>query len=926
MPTVARKAPEVRSLALRRARMVAALAVVAFGLLAPPALAGVPKGRITEVKIEGLDSIPPEKVFAKLTSRVGRNLDERAIEDDLNALVKTGWFSGDIETFSKADRERDGYILIYKVREMPVLHEVEFRHMKALKLREVETNTGLRVGQRADHVKNYMAVKAIERMYQEKGYDYAQVRLIEGGKPGSTKAIFEIFEGPKCQIRTVSFEGNQFATAAQLETKVASKPKLLGAWPTRYSRDDLEDDAKKLREYYQGQGFFEVKVTPVTRTTADPGNIHVTFVIWEGVQFKVRAIRFEGNEKVATEKLMDGMKLQKGEAFSDTLREVDEKLVRTKYGAIGCIDAHVAVQTEHTDDPSVVDLVYHIEEGAPYLVGNITFVGNGRTQDRVLRREFNQAGLVPGEPLNANNIELAKKRLANLNYFAKTPETGKPLEVRIDNRRSGDKPFGSARTAPQVSEIVRARLQNPDTEPAPPRIARRQEAPLAAGDGPASIPPIVVEPPDDYTLPPISAPGPPVIANPGAPVIEGPATALPGGPEGTPTPPLGNREPPGTFPSIPGMNQTDVGPGRQEPFPNRSFADIVTSVDETSTGRLMLGVGATSYGGLFGNLIVHESNFDWKAIPRTPSELFSGNAFRGAGQDLRIELSPGTLVNRAQISFRNPYLFDLPIGFGASGYTFRRFYSDFTEDRTGTRLSLGRQFGTQTYADVAFRVEDVNFHGFSYPAPADYLAAEGHTTLATLRPTLRFDNRNDPFATTAGQYLEFAFEQGWGSFTFPKVTVEGRQYFTLGSRPDGTGKRFVTLRGFFGATGRDTPVYERFYAGDFRSLRGFSYRGVGPRELGVNVGGVMTALGSVEYQFPWTANDKIQQVVFCDFGTVEAGYDLTQFRAAIGTGVRLYLPQQMFGPLPLAFDLAFPVAKSDEDRTRVFTFFIGAFW
>ena len=63
-----------------------------------------------------------------------------------------------------------------------------------------------------------------------------------------------------------------------------------------------------------------------------------------------------------------------------------------------------------------------------------------------------------------------------------------------------------------------------------------------------------------------------------------------------------------------------------------------------------------------------------------------------------------------------------------------------------------------------------------------------------------------------------------------------------------------------------------------------------------------------------------------NFGTVESGYQITQFRAAIGTGVRIYLPQQMFGPLPLAFDIAFPIVKADEDRTRVFTFFIGAFW
>ena len=580
-----------------------------------------------------------------------------------------------------------------------------------------------------------------------------------------------------------------------------------------------------------------------------------------------------------------------------------------------------------------MDLVYKIEEGAPYDLGRIIIKGNGRTQDSVIRREFNQAGVVPGQPLDAEPHRTGQEAAGEPPLLRDGPRRrASRSTIKIENRRRRSQPYGGGRPAHASTDndVLRARLQDPGPDADPPdgaQVARRQDAPPAPGDGPASLAADRRRPGRISRSRPVEAPGPLPAGRAQAPPDGGPPF-VPGGPPGTQTPPVGNREPPGTFPAfpVPGMNMTDVGPGRNEPFANRDIADIATSVDETTTGRLMLGVGATSYGGIFGNLIVHESNFDYKAIPRSPRELFSGSAFRGAGQDLRIELSPGTQVNRAQISFRNPYVFDLPIGFGSSAYTFRRFYSDYTEDRTGARFSLGSQFGLKTYADVAFRIEDVNFHGFKYPAPADYLAAAGHTTLATLRPSIRFDNRNDPFATTSGQYLEFAFEQGWGTFTFPKATVEGRQYFTLGSRPDGSGKRFVTMRGFFGVTGRDTPVYERFYAGDFRSMRGFSYSGVGPYELGVNVGGVMEVLGSVEYQFPWLANDKLQQVVFCDFGTVESGYSITQFRAAVGTGVRVYLPQQMFGPLPLAFDLAFPVAKSAEDHTRIFTFFIGAFW
>ena len=34
------------------------------------------------------------------------------------------------------------------------------------------------------------------------------------------------------------------------------------------------------------------------------------------------------------------------------------------------------------------------------------------------------------------------------------------------------------------------------------------------------------------------------------------------------------------------MNMTDVSPDRNDPFPNRSFADIVTSIEEAPTGSI----------------------------------------------------------------------------------------------------------------------------------------------------------------------------------------------------------------------------------------------------------------------------------------------------------------------------------------------------
>lgn len=901
-----------------------------------------PSGTVAEVRIEGNTSISTEQIRTKIRTRAGRDYDENLVEEDVTRLSNTKWFS-DVQVFyKKAPGTADGLIVTFRVAELPVLREVVFKGMTRLKLKEVEESTGLKAGARADFVKNQMAVNQIQRMYADKGFEWAEVRLIEGGKPGDTRAVFEIFEGPKCRLAAIEFTGNSYVSDGVLKTKITSRTAILGIGGL-YHKDDVDEDARKLREYYQGQGFFEVNVRPVVHREANMGDLRVEFVIWEGVQFQVRNLKFEGNKLLDEAKLREGLLMHSGKPFSDDLREIDRKNLLTKYGAIGCIDAQIQIERQYADpekEPGVVDLVYRIEEGNPFVLGKLVVKGNSRTLDAVIRREANMAGLVPGEPIDAQRLDKFKARLGNLKYFASSPDQGKPIDVRLVNRRPGDQPYGPNLNA-SFDQVMQTRMQSPEAPVAAPAVTAaaaartRMQSPDPVVVGPRETPapgggPVEVAPLDGALdagkpfAPPVDAPvasAPALVAPPPGAITPADAAAAEGR-----TPPIGTDVPPGMFPSIPGMNMNDVGPDRQEPFPNRSFADIVTSVDEVATGRLMFGVGASSFGGLSGNFIIHETNFDILKFPRSVSDVTQGRAFRGRGQDFRLEISPGTSINRASVSFRDPYLFNLPIGFGASGYAFSRFYPDWNERRVGGRFSLGRQFGTLTYADVAFRAEDVNFNGFKYPAPAEYLAASGHTTLMTLRPSLRFDNRNDPYSPNKGQYLEFAFEQGWGDFTFPKLTVEGRQYFTLGSRPDGSGKRILTLRGFYGVTGQDTPVYERFFAGDFRSMRGFAYRGVGPYVMGSNIGGVQMALGSVEFQFPWTANDKLQQVVFSDFGTVTDDYSFNAFRCAVGTGLRIYLPQQLFGPLPLAFDLAFPVVTQPGDKERYFTFFIGAFW
>jgi len=877
-------------------------------------------GIISEIRFVGNDTISAEKIRAVLQSKANHPLDQKTVDADIQSLYKKKWFTNVYSYFEESPPKSGKYILTFEFREMPILTHVEFRGLTKIKKKEIEQLTDLKVGSRADPSRTAISVGQIRHLYQEKGYELAEVQLIEGGKKEDRRVIMQIFEGPKFHISSIKFVGNTFVTDPVLHTKISIRTPILGLFG-KYHNDMLEEDARKLREYYQGQGFFQVMVTPITKPMADQGDIELTFYISEGVRYSVREVVFEGNSKIPTKKLMEGLELHSGKPFLEGVREADKNRLMGKYYELGCIDTQIAIEPRYTNKLGVVDLVYKIEEGEPYILGDLIIQGNDRTRDKVIRREAWMAGLVPGEVLDKNRVDLFKQRLGNLQYFHASNDMGKAIELKIVNRRPKDKPYGDI-IMPLGGEVTQARMQDPGTpDELPPAVPTAEPLPSTPSTaGPPGLMPFGSD--NLFNPPPDSAPSfEPPAAAPGQGRPRGNGPVVVGQPG---SPPVGSGEPPGTFPSIPGMNVNDTSPDRNDPFPNRAFADIITSVDEAPTGRFMLGVAASSFQGIFGNLSIYEKNFNIFNVPRSFSDLWNGSAFRGGGQEFQIMLQPGTLINSFRVSLRDPYLFDLPIGAGATGYLFSRIYPDWTERRGGGRFTLGRQFGTSIFADVAVRAEAIDFFGYNTPAPADYLAASGMTDLFSLRPSIRFDNRNSPFMATKGQYLELAFEQGWGTFTFPKFDAEGRVYMPTGSRPDGSGKRFFTLRGHFGIAGQQTPVYERYFAGNFGSLRGFQYRGVGPRVDGMNVGGFMMAVGSLEYQFPWTASDSLHQVIFTDFGTVESNYEFNNLRVSVGTGLRVRIPQ--FGPVPLGFDLAFPLVHAAGDRLSYFNFSMSAMY
>jgi outer membrane protein insertion porin family len=421
--------------------------------------------------------------------------------------------------------------------------------------------------------------------------------------------------------------------------------------------------------------------------------------------------------------------------------------------------------------------------------------------------------------------------------------------------------------------------------------------------------------PPPLTLPPLNQPAP------NQPLPNQPLPGPPPSNQPLPGPPPSNQPAPLTSPGLPGNVLPPLGQPYIDIDPTMS-TPIDVYVEETQTGRFMFGAGINSDAGVTGQIVIDERNFDITRIPTSFRDFIEGTAFRGGGQGFRLEAMPGNQVQRYLVSFTEPYLFNTPISFNLSAFLYNRGYFDWDEERLGGRLALGYRLTHDLSISAALRAENVEISDVRVAIP-DLVAVVGDNDLYSGRLTLTHDTRDIPFAPTEGHLIELGFEQVFGEFDYPRADLDLRQYFLVRERPDGSGRHTLGFLFRLGFTGSQTPIFERYFAGGFSTIRGFEFRGASPSVAGVRVGGQFLFLGSIEYLFPLTADDMLKGALFVDYGTVEEQIEINSdnYRIAPGFGFRINVPA--LGPAPLAFDFSFPVAKADTDDTRMFSFFLG---
>ena len=388
-----------------------------------------------------------------------------------------------------------------------------------------------------------------------------------------------------------------------------------------------------------------------------------------------------------------------------------------------------------------------------------------------------------------------------------------------------------------------------------------------------------------------------------------------------------------------------------KPTGNPEVVDLEYTVEEGKVVNLQLQGGVDTNSGIFGRISVVMRNFD---VTDTPDsfwsmfgDLFDKEAFHGAGQELELELSPGTEVNSYRVRFVEPDLFrthfdrySLDLELYARTRT-QRFYD---EDRKERKVRIGREFGREFTMFAGYSNQDLHVDNLDSP-PNDLNDPYGTPLPSTIYPQvgstklvgglLDFQFRNldqflNPRSGTMWVWHNAVYGGLFGGdYDFVKSYVEYDYFWMPAGDPDEVRPGFHLGVGFgisepYGNS-QDTPYTERFFLGGSRVLRGFAYRGVGPNNGENTLGGQNYLDASLEYRIPvytttqpgtYKELETFRFTLFTDAGVLgqdsfTLGLDETRWSWGFGLG--------MVSPFPISLNFGFPLLSGEGDQKEVFS-------
>ena len=313
------------------------------------------------------------------------------------------------------------------------------------------------------------AVEAIKKFYAEKGFQSAQVKILEKLDSTYENTLlldFVIDKGPKVRINNINFGGNT-VEAGLLKKKlketheksrltlfpVFDEPKIVKT--QRYSFEQYmkekgfltftktkkvldpyarikfsgakfdtkkyEEDKDNILDYYNSLGYRDATIVNDTVYYNGNGHINIDIKVSEGRRYYFGNITWRGNTKYSDSILTAILGIRKGDIYNlETLNKKLGKSAAAEGGDISGIyqdDGYLFFNTDPVETAvynDTIDYEIRIIEGPQATIKNIRIFGNDRTKEHVIRRELRT---IPGEKFSRADLMRSQREIAQLNYF-----------------------------------------------------------------------------------------------------------------------------------------------------------------------------------------------------------------------------------------------------------------------------------------------------------------------------------------------------------------------------------------------------------------------------------------------------------------------------------------------------------------------------
>lgn len=406
---------------------------------------------IESIEVRGNRRIPEETIRFYIQSRPLEPYDEARLELDLRALYKANFF----ENIEIQERDGDtGKIVTFILKEKPLIRAIEYVGNKSFTESNIldafkDKKVGLTVDSQYDASKIRAAERVLRDLMVQNGKPLGTIHTeIENIPPSSVRVRFVMDEGAKVRIGQIKFTGNKVYRDRALKSslKLIKERDLITMFKgtDKYHKEKLEYDIEmNLKAFYKEHGYMQVQVgepltrifegsrglIPMLRKTKEQFFIEIP--IDAGNQFRLGKLELKNCGIFNCDKLVTTFGLNKGDVVN--FKRIKDNLDQIKklYGNYGYINWSYLPEQSFDEKNRTMDLILDFQPDKQFFVDRISFTGNTKTRDKVMRREFI---LEEGKIFSSFALDQSVLRLNQLGFFEKIEE--KDYEVK-PNEKTG---------------------------------------------------------------------------------------------------------------------------------------------------------------------------------------------------------------------------------------------------------------------------------------------------------------------------------------------------------------------------------------------------------------------------------------------------------------------------------------------------------